>query len=219
MVASKTALAAFFASKKTKLRPNPIEPVIEIVSEVLDLEKEFNDMVNAMYPDENWIMDDISIETDPSVIKYGKHLSLKVVDLTDERYDQIIIDKYKKINKEAEKRAANVSIKPRPSESIDKDVDDLKEDLIEYEQQLIDLKQSLETAPKKPGGKYVPPSMRQQMVDSAPEVTRMENIIRNTKNEIQKMEDKIKVLNDEWEQKQRRIIQDDIAQEIELSGM
>lgn len=143
----------------------------------------------------------------------SRNLKLKVRDITEEGYRRILLDKMKIREKIIDERIATIATLPMPKSHLETTSINLKKILETKEKQLEDVKKSIDT------GKYVTPSKRISVVESNPAVVSLVKVIQEIKNEIEKTDQRLKVLKDEWERNEKFRLRHKIEQELAMSGM
>ncbi len=153
---------------------------------------------------------ELSLETQnilwPDVLLVGMKSKIKVVEMTDQMYDEMRRKEKRLLNKKLEELVSKELIPERPPSEIDSMLQKFGEKLIESEKSLEDFLKN-----NKPKA-YVPPAMRQAMIDSDPKVVQMRNMIKNIKNEINSIQINIEKLNEAWRDDKRH----EIKQKLEL---
>lgn len=143
----------------------------------------------------------------------GKKCHLKVVELTEDGYRRILLDKMKKREKLIEERMSTMTFDPMPRSHLETTLVGLKNILETKEKQLEEVKKSIDT------GKYMTPSKRVSAVQNNPAVVSLSKAIQEIKNEIEKTDQRLKVLRDEWERDERYRLRHKIEQELTMSGL
>lgn len=145
--------------------------------------------------------------------RLGKDCSLKIKNLSEKDYKELLITKIKIREKMIDDRISSIVIPSMSAHYLD-------EELVNWKAMLLTRESELEELKKKPKiGKYIAPSKRMTLGETNPEIISINTVIQNTKNEIEKIEQRIKVLNDDWERDERLRIRHQIEQELVLSGM
>ena len=143
----------------------------------------------------------------------GRNCKLKVVELTEEGYRRLLLDKMKNNQKLIDERMSTMTIPPMPKSYLEDNSINLKKMLEAKQKELEDFKKSIDT------GKYVTPSKRVSVIESNPKVIALTKSIQEIKNEIEKTDQRLKVLRDEWERNERFKLRHKIEQELTLSGL
>lgn len=143
----------------------------------------------------------------------GKNSTLKVRELTEEGYRRLLLDKMKKREKLIEERMSTMTFDPMPRSHLETALVGLKNILETKEKQLEEVKKSIDT------GKYMTPSKRVSAVQNNPAVVSLSKAIQEIKNELEKTDQRLKVLRDEWERNERYRLRHKIEQELTMSGL
>ncbi len=142
----------------------------------------------------------------PEPIKLNCPTKLKLVELTDEMYTNILKKQVKERNKKLDDLVKDIEVPSRPSGELDLQLSKLQERLEKEEKRLEEALKN--TKPKA----YVPPAMRQKMIEVDPKIVELKNRIQTIKNEITSTQLNIETQNGRW--KSDRLFE--IRQEMEL---
>jgi hypothetical protein len=231
----------FEASKRRKVMPQPPPKKVnveqpQVVIDEAKLKRAFN-MVNNWQGSQKGLIsfynnldeeeyqyvlsnrDELIFETKavlwPDVFNppLGANLKLKVRDISEEEYKRILIDNLKKREKLIDERIEKITIPSMPNNQLEHVSNNLKITLSTKEKQLEEVKKRIDT------GKYVTPTKRTSVIENNPEVVSLRGNIQNIKNELEKIDERLKVLRDEWNRNETIKLRHKIEQELALCGV
>jgi hypothetical protein len=211
-----------------KAKVQPIEPVYLVDQAKLD--RAYNDIMNwnMNYPEDlMWYYESLdqeeyeyimqrSAQFPPDVqqtlwglpiLKFGGSSKLKVVDFTDKMYLDEKAKEQQKFEQRVESEMATRTIPSRPLDDLDESLEKLRTRLKNEEEQL-------EKLMKGPTKKYVPPSMKKQVMLADPEVQKMQATIEKTKNEISIYEKYIVDADNGWKRLKQLELRDQVIKEM-----
>lgn len=143
----------------------------------------------------------------------GRNSTLKVVELTEEGYRRILLENLKRRETLINERIEKLTIPSMPRNHLEEVSDKFKMMLSAKQTQLETTRKSIDT------GKYITPSKRLSVVENNPVVVALVNDIQKIKNELEKIDQSLKVLRDEWTRNETIKLRHKIEQELALSGM
>ena len=145
--------------------------------------------------------------------KLGRYSTLKVRELTDEGYRKLLIGKIRDRQRLIDEKISNTIIPPRPIDYLDEQLSNLTQMLALKQRDFETIKKKLDT------GIYMTPSKRDSVLERNPEMINIKKVIQNIKNEIEKIDQRLKTLNDEWERNEKFILRHKIEQDLIMSGL
>lgn len=144
----------------------------------------------------------------PTPLYDSKHfIKLKCVDLSDRMYQDAKMQEQLEFETKVQEKLAQCKIPVRPTNYFDESLNSLQQKLKNQEEQL-------ETLMKAPTKRYVPPSMRKQVMLSDPAVQDMAKKIETTKNEIAVCEKYVVDSNNGWRDLKQLEFREDIIKEM-----